>query len=78
MKQEVWIIGLDREVWIGLDRRSGSGVSIACGFWGLIRTSNFEVQPYRFTGSSICWPVDVVLRMTGVLNENMGQHYQDE
>ena len=46
MKQEVWIIGLDREVWIGLDRRSGSGVWIACGFWGLIRTSNFEVQPY--------------------------------
>ncbi len=48
MKQEVWIIGLDREVWIGLDRRSGSGVWIACGFWGLIRTSNFEVQPYMW------------------------------
>ena len=49
MKQGVWITGLDREVWIGLDRRSGSGVWIACGFWGLIRTLNFEVQPYILT-----------------------------
>ena len=64
MKQGVWITGLDREVWIGLDRRSGSGVWIACGFWGLIRTLNFEVQPYNlfsiskiFADCPACWMV---------------------
>ena len=60
---QVWIVR-SGSVWIaGLDRGSG----IACGFWGLIRTLNFEVQPYLNLNFIICFMDCLLQRWDGLL-----------